>query len=70
MSDDPHKKQQDARTVSRQPWEIDYAVNVLRVKFPDRTADEVRRAVQDAKKEVEPSEDRQKVMERAASKLG
>lgn len=70
MSDDPTKKHQDARTISSQPWEIDYAVKELKVEFPQRTGQEVRQAVVDGKKEAEPSEDRQKVMNLARAKLG
>lgn len=69
MSDDPNKRHQDARTVSAQPWEIDYVVNQLKVEFPLRTTQEVRQAVLDSKKEIEPSEDRQKVIDHAKSKL-
>lgn len=69
MADDPNKKHIDARFVSSQPWEIEYVVDRLQSQFPNLTRQTIRDVVLDSKREIEPSEDRQKLMDRAASKL-
>lgn len=58
-----------ARTVSSQPFEIDYAVGKLQAEFPGTSLEVIRQAVIAAKKEVEPLEDCDKIMQRAATKL-
>jgi uncharacterized protein YqeY len=55
----------DRRLVSAEPHEIEY----IHKQFPQKSHDEVVRAVTDAKKELGGSESREKIMEIAKRKL-
>ena len=60
--DDPTKKKQDGHTVSWQPYEIDYVVDKISKAKPRYTREQIRTAVENCKRAIQPSEGRDKLM--------
>ncbi len=67
MSDNKNKTgHPDSNLISfKQKYEVDYAVNQLKKKFPDETKQDIKEALFDAAKATRPSEGREKVMRKA-----
>jgi len=70
MSDSPNKRgRQDRQTVSGQTHEIGYAISKVAQANPGTDRTKVAKAVFEARKEIAPSEGRQKLMAAAQKKL-
>ena len=67
--DDPTKKKQDAHTVSWQSYEIDYVVDSVSKAKPQYTREQIRAAVENCKRAIQPSEGRTKLMACVNAKL-
>ena len=59
------KKNQDGKLVSKEPYEIEY----IHRQFPNKSHEEVERAIKEAKAELGGSESREKIMEALRRKL-
>ena len=60
-----HDLSRDQRLVSEQSHEIDYVVDRLSEQFPKQDRGDLRRLVLEAKRNIQPSENRERVMEEA-----
>lgn len=70
MTDNKNKKKEDANLISFQEnYEVYYAVNQLKKKFPDETKTDIKEALFDAAKATRPSEGRDKIMRQAGKNL-
>lgn len=71
MTDDKSKQgYQDDNLISfKQNYEVDYAVRQLQKQFPEETKKEIKEALFDAAKQVDPSEGREKIMRLARKTL-
>lgn len=71
MSDDKKKiGKPDRNLISfKEKYEVSYAVKQLQKQFPDETKQEVKNALIEAAKKVEPSEGREKIMKEARKNL-
>jgi len=71
MSDDKTKiGKADRNLISfKQKYEVNYAVKQLQKQFPDETKKEVKDALVNAAKKVDPSEGREKIMREARKNL-
>ena len=64
-SNSQHDLSRDRRLVSEEPHEINYVVERLAEQFPKQDRTDLRRIVTEAKRKIEPSESREKLMEEA-----
>lgn len=63
MSDDKKKTKEDRNFIAfKEAYEVDYAVNQLKKQFPEETKAEIKKALFNAARKVQPSEGREKVM--------
>lgn len=70
MSDNKNKTKEDRNLISfKQNYEVYYAVNQLKKRFPDETKVDIKEALFDAAKKVSPSEGREKIMRLARKEL-
>lgn len=71
MSDNKKKiGKPDRNLISfKQKYEFDYAVRQLQKQFPEETKKEVKEALIEAAKKIEPSEGREKIMRQARKNL-
>ena len=71
MADNKNKiGRQDRNLISfKENYEVDYAVKQLQKQFPDETKKDVKDALFDAARKVEPSEGREKIMRLARKYL-
>lgn len=71
MADDKKKvgRQDDNLISFKEKYEVDYAVNQLKKQFPDETKKDIKEALFDAAKQVDPSEGREKIMRLARKEL-
>jgi hypothetical protein len=69
MADDPKKKHEDGWFVSSQPHEYAYFKKTIEDEFPNSSKDEVERAIAACRKEIQPSEGREKLTECVRDKL-
>ena len=69
MAEKRNKKRKDARAVSEQPQTIDWVVSKLCEAYRHHAPEVIRQVVHESKMELEPSEDREKLLSRAAFKL-
>ena len=60
-----NKTSRDRNLVSDEPWEVEY----IHKQFPNTTHAEVEAALEDCKRELNGSEDRDKIMQCMRSKL-
>jgi|GEM_PF-3341672 len=58
-----HDQSRDRNLVSSEPYEIRYVVDKLSAEFPQIDRADLQRIVWEGKKDIEPSEDREKLME-------
>ena len=70
MADDPHKKHEDGWFVSSQPHELEYFQKQMAEEFPNVSGQQVAAAIAACRKEIQPSEGRQKLIECVRRKLG
>lgn len=70
MADDPNKKHEDGWFVSSQPHELAYFKKTIQTEFPNSSEGDVDRAIAACRKEIQPSEGRQKLTECVRKKLG
>lgn len=61
MSDNPHLTGQDRHFVSSQPHEIDAFVESMQREFHDHPREAIVGALEQCRKELAPSEDREKL---------
>lgn len=69
MADDPNKKHVDSWFVSSQPHEYDYFKSQIDKEFPLKTSDEVANAILACRKQLAPSEGREKLKECVRKRL-
>ena len=69
MSDNPHLTGQDRRTVSSQPHETASFVEAIQREFLDHPHEAIMEALDECRKEIAPSEDRQKLAECVRARL-
>jgi hypothetical protein len=69
MADDPNKRHQDSFTVSWQSHEIEYVKGVVRRDFPAKTDRQIADAIEQCKRQIQPSEGREKLMACIRQKL-
>jgi hypothetical protein len=69
MSDDPNKRHNDGWYVSSQPYEYDYFKKKIKEEFPAKSDDEVAAAILACRKQIAPSEGREKLSECVRKKL-
>ena len=70
MADDKKKVKEDRNLISfKEKYEVDFALNQLKKKFPDETKADIKEALFDAAKQVSPSEGREKIMRLARKEL-
>lgn len=69
MADDPKKRFDDRHTVSWQPHEMDYVRNQVRRELPQKRAQQIQRAIDLCKRQIQPSEGRDKLMACIREKL-
>ncbi len=63
MTDNKKKVKEDRNLISfKENYEVSYAVNQLKKQFPDETKADIKEALFDAAKDVNPSEGREKIM--------
>jgi hypothetical protein len=60
-----HDISRDRRLVSEEPHEIDYVVDRLAGEFPKLERSDLRRQVTEAKRNIQPSESRELLMQEA-----
>ncbi len=53
----------------KQKYEFDYAARQLQKKFPDKNKTEIKEALTDAAKEIDPSRGRKRIMDQASKNL-
>lgn len=70
MADDPKKKHEDGWFVSSQPYELAYFKKTIQGEFPNSSEADIDRAIAACRKEIQPSEGRQKLTECVRKKLG
>ena len=70
MADDPNKKHVDSWFVSSQQYEYDYFKKTMKDEFPGKSDDQVAEAILKCRKELAPSEGREKLQECVRKKLG
>lgn len=63
MADDPNKKHVDGWFVSSQPHEYDYFKTQLQNEFPLKSGDQVADAILECRKQIAPSEGRERLKE-------
>lgn len=69
MADDPNKKHVDSWFVSSQPYEYDYFKSQIEKEFPANSGDAVAEAILACRKQLQPSEGREKLKECVRKRL-
>ena len=71
MGDDKKKvgRQDDNLISFKQKYEVDYAIKQLQKQFPEQPKKDVKDALIDAAKKINPSEGREKIMKEARKNL-
>lgn len=69
MADDPNKKHVDGWFVSTQEHEYNYFKSQIQSEFPSKSSDEVARAILECRKQLAPSEGREKLKECVRKRL-
>lgn len=64
-----HDQSRDRNLVSKEPYEIRYVVDKLAAEYPRIDRSDLQRLVLEGKREIEPSEDREKLMETARRRI-
>jgi hypothetical protein len=70
MADDPTKKREDGWFVSKQSHEYNYFKGVIKKEFPGAGDEAIENAIATCRKEIQPSEGREKLTECVRKKLG
>lgn len=70
MADDPNKTHVDGWFVSTQPHEYQYFKDSIKKKRPSKSDDAVNDAILSCRKQIAPSEGRDKLTECVLNKLG
>jgi hypothetical protein len=69
MADDPNKKHIDGWFVSSQSYEYDYFKKTMKDEFPSKSDDTVADAILKCRKELAPSEGREKLKDCVRKRL-
>ena len=69
MADDPNKTHVDSWFVSTQPWEIDHFIDAMQGEFPGKRRDEISAALMACRRQLAPSEGREKLKDCVRKRL-